>query len=189
MNQFFDTRLAVLVGHWQKDSGAVDPKDQSEHDELDTREADLTLRLSRAVKERAAHVLAEVKLIGGSLANRVRSINDMQAHLAIAIHANSGPPAARGHEVLVNPAKHERNQELADIMDRCLDRFVPNPDRGVKTRTDLYVLNGSTVPTVLIEPGFISNPAEEQWLWSSAACDAIADSVLLTTAVFRSRTA
>jgi N-acetylmuramoyl-L-alanine amidase len=38
---------------------------------------------------------------------------------------------------------------------------------GIKERDDLYVLNGTNMPAILVELGFISHPKTEQKLGTS----------------------
>lgn len=185
---FFDTRVAIIVGHWQKDSGAVDVLEEAEDTCPGTKEVDLTLAMSQRFQQELNPLVAQTKLIGGSLGSRVRQVRDMMAHVAISIHANSSTNVtAHGHEVLVNPARHADNARLAEIADSCLDHYLVNGDRGVKQRTDLYVLNQSPVPTILIEPGFITNPADERYLCSAAMQSSLAKALVLTLALFFGR--
>jgi N-acetylmuramoyl-L-alanine amidase len=46
---------------------------------------------------------------------------------------------------------------------RTAATLLRRPDRGTK-QDQLYVLRHGTVPSLLLETGFISNPAEERWL-------------------------
>jgi N-acetylmuramoyl-L-alanine amidase len=62
-------------------------------------------------------------------------------------------------------------------MERSFPALV---NRGVKEQ-DLWVLNGAKTPSVLVEIGFISNPAEERMMrergWQTKMAQAIAQGV------------
>ncbi|TVP72237.1 MAG: N-acetylmuramoyl-L-alanine amidase, partial [Gemmatimonadales bacterium] len=52
---------------------------------------------------------------------------------------------------------------LAEIVQEELGRFHPGPDRGVK-QGPFAVITNALMPSVLVEVGFITNPAEERLL-------------------------
>lgn len=70
---------------------------------------------------------------------------------------------------------------LAEQINRSLGGALPVPDRGVKQGPYL-VLWGATMPSVLVEVGYLSNPSEERLLRSSdyqaKIADALADAVV-----------
>ncbi len=57
------------------------------------------------------------------------------------------------------------------------------PDRGVK-QAPFTVLEGASMPAVLVEVGFISNRREARWLKLSKVHKRIADSIALGIAEF-----
>ena len=55
----------------------------------------------------------------------------------------------------------KESEDLAAIIQMELDKKLTTPNRGVK-QAGFYVLYGASMPNVLVEIGFISNPAEEK---------------------------
>jgi len=66
------------------------------------------------------------------------------------------------HDLRQNLYQHE-SSEWAEMIQRRLAKTHPGPNRGVK-QAGFVVLNGSFMPAVLVELGFISNPQEERML-------------------------
>ncbi|MBA2557486.1 MAG: N-acetylmuramoyl-L-alanine amidase, partial [Chloroflexi bacterium] len=63
-----------------------------------------------------------------------------------------------------NLYQHE-SSDWAEMIQKRLANAHPGPNRGVK-QAGFVVLNGSFMPSVLVELGFISNPEEERMLGS-----------------------
>ena len=57
----------------------------------------------------------------------------------------------------------KESEDLASIIQMELDKRLNTPNRGVK-QAGFYVLIGASMPNVLVEVGFLSNPAEEKKL-------------------------
>ena len=83
-------------------------------------------------------------------------------------------------EGLIQESKSEDSRRLAQSVQHALVQSTGAIDRGVK-HARFVVLIGTKVPAILIETGFISNPAERQKLATSAyqhkVATAIADGV------------
>ena len=70
---------------------------------------------------------------------------------------------------------------LASTMEQSLaTRFPQSRDRGIKEQ-DVWILNMSRIPSVLVEIGFISNPEEASLMitdaWRSEMAEAIVDGI------------
>jgi len=90
------------------------------------------------------------------LIKRVTLINASGADLFISIHINSIKGAQWfGAEAYYNP-RNEANRQLAEVMQKVLAEFPPGNKRHAK--------QDSTIPGLLIEAGFISNPKESALL-------------------------
>ena len=88
-----------------------------------------------------------------NLGERCRIANTKKAALFVSIHANSAQnTTANGIETLC----YAKNS-LAEITQKELVSALKLKDRGVKERKDLYVLNGTEMPAILVELGFLSN--------------------------------
>ncbi len=93
-----------------------------------------------------------------SLAKRVDIANKNDVELFISIHLNAFNKEARGFEVHVSPSCSTKSLEYANAIktEVCKLGYV---DRGVK-KTNLYVLNNTKAPAVLLECGFIDNKGD-----------------------------
>jgi len=70
----------------------------------------------------------------------------------------------------------KESESLAAIIQMELDKKLTTPNRGVK-QAGFYVLYGASMPNVLVEVGFISNPAEEKKLKQEKYRQQIAEAV------------
>lgn len=83
-------------------------------------------------------------------------------------------------EILLDLAKTESHHEssmLAESVHTSMLSATGKENRGVK-QAPFVVLAGATMPAVLVEVGFISNPREEKWLSSKKDQSRIADSII-----------
>lgn len=95
--------------------------------------------------------------------------NEIQADLFVSIHNNSAGPAIKGTETLYFPsATDKRGQEIAKLVQNNIVTQCQMTNRGIKARSDLYVLRTTDMPAILIETGFISNPSEATLINSSS---------------------
>ncbi len=82
---------------------------------------------------------------------------------------------------LANTRSHHESSTLAEAVHMSMLGKAGREGRGVK-QAHFLVLVGATMPAVLVEVGFISNPGEERWLSSrkdqEKAARAIADGVV-----------
>lgn len=70
----------------------------------------------------------------------------------------------------------EESSELAEVIQKELDAALGVKDRGIK-QAPFRVLMGATMPAVLVEVGFITNPAEETVLKTDEYRDKIAQAL------------
>lgn len=83
---------------------------------------------------------------------KLNLINRSNYDLVIELHLNAASPSARGTEVLY---KSSAGKKVAEKVQKQLSSVFQ--DRGIKERTDLYILNGSKPPAILIETFFCTN--------------------------------
>lgn len=98
-----------------------------------------------------------------------------------------GVPAADGGDLknilldMANTMSHHESSRLAEIVHASMLGAAGRESRGVK-QAHFTVLVGATMPAVLVEVGFITNPAEEKQLTSTRdqarIAGAIADGIL-----------
>ena len=77
---------------------------------------------------------------------------------------------------------------LAQAVQRELNELAGTKDRGVR-QAPFTVLMGATMPAILVELGFVSNPAEEARLKDSAYRDRMVDALARAIQGFRQRIA
>jgi N-acetylmuramoyl-L-alanine amidase len=93
------------------------------------------------------------------LSQRYTIANNWNADYFISVHCNSNGPSAVGIETLY---KSETGKALATPVQKYLIQETGDVDRGLKYRDNLAVLNGTHMPAILPEIGFISHPATEK---------------------------
>ena len=95
-----------------------------------------------------------------SLAARADGANGWGADYFISIHANAHTTSeAHGIEAF-SYSKEVEGYPLGEKIVKALVESTGLESRGMKTRTDLYVLRNTVMPAVLVELGFITNPTE-----------------------------
>lgn len=174
-------KIVIDAGHgWAKDTGgdpgAVNGKYY---------ESVATLAIAKKLKTRLVENGYKVKMTrtGGdkdlSLAERCKIANDWNCDLFISIHLNAAAnKTANGVECLRYPKVGARTKSLANNIQTSLVAATGFRNRGVKERSDLYVLKHTTASAVLIECGFLSNETEKKKLFNSAFQNKIADAIL-----------
>lgn len=182
-------RIIIDPGHGGPDSGAVGPSG--------LKEKDVNLAVTKRLAEYLSPV-AEVKLTrtddrrlgadeNADLQARVAIAEQFRADIFISIHCNSGASTANGMEAFTTPGQGSADPIAEEII-RAWEKEFP----GMKVRKDLtdgdsdkeakfYVIRNTTMPAVLVELAFISNPAEEKLLrdptWQDRAARAIAQGI------------
>jgi N-acetylmuramoyl-L-alanine amidase len=123
---------------------------------------------------------------------RARFCNRRHAALMVRIHADgSGDTSLHGVSTLV-PALHKGwtddiyapSLRAGRAMQRAVVSATGAADRGLVQRADLTGFNWANVPAVLVETGFLSNPAERRLLHSSAYQQRVAGGLLAGVAAF-----
>lgn len=93
-----------------------------------------------------------------SLRERVRLANEWGADYFLSLHTNaSSIPSATGVEAFAYSKPSEVFSLGEDIVNE-ISALTGLRNRGMKVRSGLYVLRKTSMPAVLIELGFITNP-------------------------------
>ncbi len=86
---------------------------------------------------------------------KLNKINGGKYNLVIELHLNAASPSAEGTEVLY---KSNNGKKYASSVQKQLSTVFKN--RGIKQRNDLYILNGTTPPAILIETFFCTSKSD-----------------------------
>jgi len=131
-----------------------------------TRDGDYDLSKSKTNRKRS------------DLANRAKMINESDANLYISIHLNSTTDSRwKGLQVFYNSVNSE-NKILADTVYEVINSNLSNV-REVKKENSYYMYKRITVPGILIEVGFISNPSDNYILRDSNYQDKLVNNIAL----------
>lgn len=125
------------------------------------RDTDISLHDSSAI------TLREKKV--SDLKNRVAAIEKVSNGVLISVHQNTFTNQAYyGAQVFYRET--EESQTLAKLMQEALRQGLdPNNDRTpAKISDSIYLMKHITCPAILVECGFLSNPAEEEKLRSGS---------------------
>lgn len=194
--------IVIDPGHGGKDSGKLSCLDGSHEKDyvLDWSRRVQWLLLARGWN---AHLTRSNDTFV-PLADRVAAADRLRADLFLSLHFNSAgegstavagvetyclPPTGmpsnlrRGYdddprEWLPNNAFDEQNLLLASRLHTALLRASGAPDRGVRRARLLGVLRGQSRPAVLIEGGYLSNPAEARKIATASYRQTLAEGVV-----------
>ena len=130
------------------DSGAVNPV-------YGTRECDVARDAGKLLACYLQTAGCEVRTLqNDDLGLVCETSNEWGADIFVSLHCNAFNTQARGTETLY---KSFNGQRLANDIQSQIIRSINTVDRGVKQRTDLWVLNGTDATAVLVEMAFIDN--------------------------------
>lgn len=134
----------------------------------------VALKLKKDLEEKGFNVILTKEEINMSLGNieRAEVGNKANASLVIRIHADSvDNSSAKGASMLVPAIINKNTKAIYNDSNRygqvildTLTSEVGMKNRGVVQRDDMTGFNWSTVPVVLVEMGFLSNPEEDKLL-------------------------
>jgi N-acetylmuramoyl-L-alanine amidase len=178
--------VVIDAGHGGSDNGAVSG---------DAKEKDINLALALKVKQLSPEYHINVlltrqtdELAGGksdihsSLEYRVEMAKENKADLFVSLHVNNvgGGQAAHGFSAYVSP-DNAHAAESRKLGSALLDAVKPNyaaddllhqPTRGI------YILREAPMPAVLLECGFIDNPADLAFIRDGQNQEKIARDIL-----------
>lgn len=101
------------------------------------------------------------------LDNRVRLINESEADLVVSIHLNSFPQEQYYGAHVFYQDKNMNGKIAAEFLQDSLKNILDENNKRVPlVRKDIRIMDDTKVPVLLVECGFLSNPAEEKKLAS-----------------------
>ena len=182
--------VVIDAGHGGRDRGAVNK-------ESNYTEAELALQLSREIQSLSneyninvvmtrenENLPGNVSDVNEGIRKRVEMVNNTNPDAFIAIHLNTTPSLSQtsksGFEVYVT---YQRNNDadfiLANNVIRELASIYHTKDE-INQRKDagIYVLDRTNYPSILIECGYINNPADISFITNKENQKKIARSIL-----------
>ncbi|WCK52764.1 N-acetylmuramoyl-L-alanine amidase [Aneurinibacillus sp. Ricciae_BoGa-3] len=164
-------KIVIDAGHGGSDSGAVGAAGNYEK----------TLTLSVASKVAADLrnnpnfnvIMTRTGDTLPSLQDRVDIANGAKADVFLSIHANSAVPSAHGTETYYRTSQ---SSTFAAIIHKHLISATGFFDRGVKT-ANYYVIKNTSMPSTLVELGFLTNSAENQTMLTPQFQQRVADAL------------
>ena len=107
--------------------------------------------------------------------NRLAIIEDANPALAVSIHQNSYPDKSVGGVQVFYYKDSAKGREAAEIMQAQLIKTLkPNKERTPKANGSYYLLKKTSVPIMIIECAFMSNPEEAELLTDDSYQEKIA---------------
>lgn len=145
--------IAIDPGHGGKDPGAIVDNYMEKDINLN-----IALKLKDIlVKENISIIMTRDKDETVDLQQRCEIANTSKADYFISIHCNSFPdPSANGTETYAYP-KSLVGRNLAQYVQNEIVEILKTTNRGVKYES-FYVLKHTTMPAILVETAFMSNP-------------------------------
>ena len=169
-------KVVLDAGHGGSDYGAI---------REGVNEKDITLDIVQRVDAILRSKGYKVALVRGddtfvSLEDRVAFSEAQEPEIFVSIHVNSAvstdPCGIETHWY------HDYSKNLAEVIHKHMIKQIPSSkDRGL-FKSKFYVINHTTVPAVLCEIGFLSNPEERNELVTDSrkqkTAKAIADGII-----------
>ena len=168
-------------GHGGKDSGALGQNK--------TKESETVLKIGLLVKNTLEQAFEKVITTREddkyySLDYRSTKANKNNCDYFVSLHMNSSTnKTAKRCEVWVYD-KNSKLYNLSNNLCKNISNKINTPNRGVKISKEFSVLRKTTMPALLIEIDFISNPLVENNLKSSKYIKNIADTISSTLLSF-----
>ncbi len=110
------------------------------------------------------------------LNNRAKIINESKADIYISIHLNSISSSTWSGAQVFYDDVNEKNHDLAILMQEQLKKDL-NTTRDVKEISTMLMNRKITIPGILIEAGFLSNPNDRYLLRKSEYQYKISESI------------
>lgn len=168
-------KVVIDAGHGGKDKGATGASGRHEKDftlsvakkvqKLLEQEPDIEVFMTRT----------DDTFISQESGYRPDFANDLNADVFVSIHGNTfEDPSVSGTEVFYY---HEYSRQFAELLQKHVVAATGFPDRGSK-KESLFVVRDTEMPAVLIEVGYLTNPADETKMWTDDFQNDVANSIV-----------
>lgn len=169
--------IVIDAGHGVPDSGAVG-KNGTYEAEINL---DIAKRLQKILEESGAYVLmtrTDENSVAPDLNDKIRNIKrndlnfrknfkeDAQCDAFVSIHMNKFPQEKYYGAQVFYSKTPEKSKILGECIQERLKTEIENENNRVakESNNDIFILKGATVPSVIVECGFLSNENEENLL-------------------------
>lgn len=165
--------IVVDAGHGGIDPGKIGVNNALEKDI----NLAIALKLERNLKENGINVVMTRTDDNGlynetdsnkkvrDMKNRLAIIEEAKPALAVSIHQNSYPDATVSGVQVFYYKDSVKSKDAAEIMQAQLIRTLkPKKERVAKNNSSYYLLKKTSVPIVIVECAFMSNPTEAELL-------------------------
>lgn len=164
-----ETRIIIDPGHGGRDGGAT---------ANGITEAELNLEISLKLKkiyedngyivdltrEDERDLCDETFIKRNDMNQRVKKINSGNYAFGISIHQNTfSDTRYRGAQTFYS-LSNSLSKDLALNVQNSIKLYLKNTTRDIVKRDNIYLLNRVTIPMVIVECGFLTNPAEAELL-------------------------
>lgn len=158
------TRVLIDPGHGGFDGGSIGA--------TGTEEAEINLAISKLLQKELESEGAEVVMLReedealgeekqDDMARRRELIETSGQDITVSIHQNKfGDSAVCGPQVFYAPGSVE-GEKLAGCIQNSLNEALEVQKPRVQMEGNYYIVKSGTVPAVIVECGFLSNPEEE----------------------------
>lgn len=164
------TTVVIDPGHGGRDPGKIGVVDEVEEKEINLT---ISLLLKEYLEKQGINVIltrdSDVGLYSESasnkkrddLNNRLEIINASEVDFAVGIHQNSFTESQyKGAQVFYYQGSDEGIKLAEALQSQLIEGLDPTNTRKTKANTNYYLLENSSVPMVIVEAGFLSNPEE-----------------------------
>ena len=127
-------------------------------------QTEMTRREDISIHSEDADTLHEKKV--SDLKNRVALVNGLDRAVLISIHQNKLPSSPKVHGAQAFYNHVDGSAAIAKSIQTSLNQSInrSNPKSEKKISPKIYLMKNVTAPAVLVECGFLSNPAETDQL-------------------------
>lgn len=121
--------------------------------------------------------VATTNLKKKDMQKRKEIILNAKPNLVVSIHMNKFSVSTRRGAQVFYKANDESSKKLADSIQSSFNSMKEAPRQCESLVGDYYILNCTSIPSVIAECGFLSNPQDEALLITDEYQDAIAYSI------------
>lgn len=170
-----DIRIVLDPGHGGADDGCV---------RNGVQEKEINLQVALLAGDKLKELGYQVILTRDSdraltLEERVKTARQNQADIYVSIHQNASDTASvNGMEVLYSAQNEgDASSRLSQLIQKCVVKSTGVSERELLEEEGLYVIRECTMPSCLVETGFLSNAAERGKLTDASYQAQIAEGI------------